>query len=215
MRPSRMTTVANDFSQNMFSTSTNHINTPLYVRVGGISQDNSMFDLYAVSIGASHVNMQLVSRAPFSACQPVTDAKMNQKKGTGHNVIEAVIGSFYGLVMIRDFIASAGELRVKQLHPPEGNCTTYMAVEDEEGTARHAREIILDVPAATKSVRVDRLTGGGGKFQRMLSWAALRWSVECRGLPEKMTNDTVVLPLNGSVQVVIGPTEGLLVTLDC
>ena len=30
-----------------------------------------------------------------------------------------------------------------------------------------------------------------------------------------MTNDTVVLPLNGSVQVVIGPTEGLLVTLDC
>ena len=124
-----MTTVANDFSQNMFSTSTNHINTPLYVRVGGISQDNSMFDLYAVSIGASHVNMQLVSRAPFSACQPVTDAKMNQKKGTGHNVIEAVLGSFYGLVMIRDFIASAGELRVKQLHPPEGSSTTYMGYE--------------------------------------------------------------------------------------
>ncbi|KAF2095112.1 hypothetical protein NA57DRAFT_79600 [Rhizodiscina lignyota] len=187
--------------------------------------------LYAMSIGVSRINMQMITQAPFSAWQPIPATVGGQKQPA------QVLGGWYGHVFVAD-ILGAGKGKKLQIAEWDlgktdngpGAVVAYSIYHDstlaqivllneelwhaEPGKERPGRNITLGPLGGVDKVQVQKLTGDNGTAQHNISWAGQRWSKEKNGHPETVANDTIVLDVkNKAIDVEVKATEALLISL--
>jgi hypothetical protein len=189
--------------------------------------------LYAMSIGVYRVNMQLITTSPFAAWQPVC-AKIGTKERPAQ-----VLGGWYGHVFVADILgaaAAAGGANL-QVYGMEldgeyhaGGLVAYSIYHDEKlaqvvvlnekewkeeiHRQRPTRNVTIGALEGVEKVKVQRLTGVSGTAVRNITWAGERWSKEGGGTPVVVRNDTTVHDVrNKAVDLVVGATEGILVSL--
>lgn len=182
--------------------------------------------LYAMSIGVSRVNMQLISEGTISAWLPI----VNKVGGTQQPA--QVLGNWYGNVMIADILGSGKgkKIQVAEMNNLSGadmagysiyhdGTLTQIALFNEHlwvkgDGKRPEQNVALSGLGGCDKLKVQRLTGDSGTALKNISWAGQRWSAERKGVPQKVGQEsTIVESKNGCFDITVQATEGVLISL--
>lgn len=138
---------------------------------------------------------------------------------------------YYGHLFVGDFMNGTNNFRVSEIQSDDDLLAAYAGYEDNKLARvaiinyevwdssdgdRPTREFTVKVPANISSAHVSTLTSpGGASSLQDFHWAGQTWTFANNGTGEVVQQEyTEAKVENGQIQVSVGATEAVLVTLN-
>ncbi|KAB8223197.1 hypothetical protein BDV33DRAFT_228660 [Aspergillus novoparasiticus] len=178
--------------------------------------------LYTMFLGVRGISMQSGTKFPFALWHPQYN-----------NTAGAVLPAFYAQIFAAEFIGSNGNVTVANIDLGQPHLSAYAAYEGarlarlaiinlelwdgrhESQEKRHAKQMLLHVPAGTDSVTVKRLTspaGGTARSSNQITWGGMQWTYENEGRGKNVSTGAERLTVkDGTVHIAVNASEAAMV----
>jgi hypothetical protein len=181
--------------------------------------------LCAMTVGVKRINMHQSTEVVFAGWQPIRDNIGGVERPA------QVLGSWYGLAFVADVMGAGRGKAIQVVDTTQANESSVSVVtysiyhngtlaqviilnEELYTTGPRPSQTVMLGSLTVSKVKVQLLTGDNGAAVHNISWAGQRWSAASSGLPVIVGPESTVLSVeNGSVDILVKATEGVLVTL--